>query len=192
MVVSYGDFDVWIGGDLTGNPAEGVADVETPTGPQAGDVDVYTVNHHGSETSSNASFLGDLQAEVAINQSSIENDFGHPRIAVVNRFHGTPDTFSNTPIFIQQNPSAPGDVRSDDTLADYIADCDDAGAGRVVGLPGTILVMSDGDSYRISACNFASLTLPADAGPGTLGDYPPAIRSVNRSPWCRSPPTTWW
>lgn len=183
VVVSYGNFDLWIGGDLTGNPLEGVADVETPTGPMAGDVDVYTVNHHGSETSSNASFLADLAAEVAINQSSISNDFGHPRIAVVNRFLGTPDTNSQTPIFIQQNPSAPGDVRSDDTLADYIADCDDAGAGTVFGHPGTIELLSDGDSYRIHACNIPALTLPADAGPGTLGDYPPAIRVVDRTPW---------
>lgn len=182
VVVEYGDFDLWIGGDLTGNPAEGVADVETPTGPQSGDVDVYTVNHHGSETSSNASFLADLAAEVAINQSSISNDFGHPRAVIVNRIHATPDTNSNTPIFIQQNPSKPGDTRSDDTLADYIADCDDAGAATVIGLPGTILLLSDGTSYRIHACGVPALTLPADQGVGTLGDFPPAIRFVSHSP----------
>jgi beta-lactamase superfamily II metal-dependent hydrolase/DNA/RNA endonuclease YhcR with UshA esterase domain len=183
VVVTYGNFDLWIGGDLTGNPLEGVADVETPTGPQAGDVDVYTFNHHGSETSSNASFLGDLAAEVGINQSSITNDFGHPRINVVNRFLGTPDTNSNVPLVIQQNPSAPGDVRSDDGLADYIADCDDSGAATVFGHPGTILLISDGDSYRIHACNIPAFTLPADAGPGTPGDFPPAIRVVDRAPW---------
>ncbi len=182
VVVRYGDFDLWIGGDLTGNPDKGVADVETPTGSSSGDVDVYTVNHHGSETSSNASFLADLAAEVSINQSSIANDFGHPRATIVSRILATPDTSSNTPTFIQQNPSKPGDTRSDDTLADYIADCDDAGAGEVIGQPGTILLMSDGTSYRIHACGVPALTKSADSGAGTLGDYPPAIRSILRSP----------
>ncbi len=180
VVVSYGDVDVWIGGDLTGNPDKGVADVETPTGPEAGDVDVYTVNHHGSETSSNASFLTDLAAEVVINQSSIENNFGHPRATIVNRILGTLDTAGNTPVFYQQNPGDPGDPDSDDSLADAIADCDDA--GEVVGLPATITLLSDGTSYRIHACNIPATEYAADEGLGTIGDYPPAVRGVLHTP----------
>jgi beta-lactamase superfamily II metal-dependent hydrolase len=181
VVVSYGDFDLWIGGDLTGTPAEGVADVETPTGPQAGDVDIYTINHHGSNTSSNSSFLADIAPEVAINQSSVENDFGHPRITVINRILATPDTNSNVPLIIQQNPSDPTDIRTDDTLADYIADCDDEGANKVIGLAGTIVLLSDGASYRIHACGIPALTLPTDTG-GSIGTYPPAIRQVSHTP----------
>lgn len=182
MVVRYGDFDLWIGGDLTGNVLKGVADVETPTGVEVMDVDVYTVNHHGSDTSSTASFLEDLAAEVAINQSSIENGFGHPRADVVTRILATGDTFGNAPLFLQQNPGDPGDARSDDSLADAIADCDDAAAGEVVGLPGTIVLLSDSTSYRIHACGIAALTRSADEGLGTIGDYPPAIRSVSHAP----------
>ena len=182
VVVRYGDFDLWIGGDLTGNPATGVADVETPTGVEVMDVDVYTVNHHGSETSSNASFLADLAAEVAINQSSIENGFGHPRAVIVERIKNTPDTDDDTPVFYQQNPGDPEDERSDDSLADGIADCDDAAAGEVIGLPGTIVLLSDGTSYRIHACGIAATSFPADAGTGTIGDYPPAIRRVLHGP----------
>ncbi|MEM9554254.1 MAG: lamin tail domain-containing protein [Acidobacteriota bacterium] len=182
MVVQYGDFDLWIGGDLTGNPLKGVADVETPTGIEVMNIDVYTVNHHGSDTSSNASFLADLAAEVAINQSSIENNFGHPRADVVNRILATNDSFGNAPLFLQQNPGDPGDTRSDDSLADAIADCDDAGAGEALGLPGTIVLLSDGTSYRIHACGIAATTLSADEGLGTIGDYPPAIRSVAHTP----------
>ncbi|MGB0513874.1 MAG: MBL fold metallo-hydrolase, partial [Wenzhouxiangellaceae bacterium] len=182
LVVQYGDVDLWIGGDLTGNPGVGVADVESPTGMEVMDVDIYTVNHHGSETSSNAGFLADLAAEVAINQNSMENNFGHPRATVVSRFKATPDSFGQTPVFYQQNPGDPGDSRSDDSLADGIADCDDAAAGGVFGLPGTIELISDGASYRIHACAIAATTFPADSGAGAAGAYPPAIRSVQHGP----------
>ena len=83
LLVTYGDFDIWIGGDLTGNPTFGLPNVEEPAGPQTGDVDVYTLNHHGSQSSSIQPFLDDLKAEVGINQSSIENSFGHPTSVVV-------------------------------------------------------------------------------------------------------------
>ncbi|MEM1207290.1 MAG: MBL fold metallo-hydrolase, partial [Acidobacteriota bacterium] len=182
LVVRYGDVDVWIGGDLTGNPAVGVADLETPTGFEVQDVDIYTVNHHGSNTSSNANFLSDLSAEVAINQSSMVSGFGHPNSIVVQRFLATPDSSGSPPLFFQQNPGDPADSRSDNSLANGIADCDDVAAGEVIGAPGTIVVLSDGTSYRIHACGIPATTLSADQGPGTLGDYPPAIRRVLRSP----------
>ncbi|MEO1084462.1 MAG: MBL fold metallo-hydrolase, partial [Acidobacteriota bacterium] len=158
MVIEYGDVDIWIGGDLTGNTAVGVADVETPTGVEVMDVDVYTVNHHGSDTSSTTSFLTDLAAEVAINQSSIENGFGHPRANVVTRILAAPDSNGNTPLFYQQNPADPTDTRADDSLADAIADCDDSTFGEVIGLPATITLLSDGTSYRIHACGIAATT----------------------------------
>jgi len=180
VLVEYGDVDVWIGGDLTGNPLKDVTDVESDTGPEVSDVDVYTFNHHGSETSSNSTFLGLLKAEVGINQNSASNNFGHPRAVVVNRFLSTPDTFGLTPFFFQQNPGDPADTRSDDSLADAIADCDDVDSAY--GLPGTITFLSDGTSYRIHACGIPATTFPADEGLGTLGDYPPAIRRVLRTP----------
>ncbi|MCA1779427.1 MAG: lamin tail domain-containing protein, partial [Xanthomonadaceae bacterium] len=182
LVVTLGDVDIWIGGDLTGNPDTGVADIETPTGMELMDVDVYTVNHHGSETSSNASFLNDLAAEVAINQNSMANNFGHPRAVVVSRIKATPDSFGQTPVFFQQNPGDLSDDRSDDSLADGIADCDDAAAGGMFGLPGTIHLISDGSSYRIHACGIAPRSFPADSGAGLIGDYPPAIRAVVHNP----------
>ena len=179
VVVQFGDVDVWIGGDLTGNPMF-TTDVETDAGPQVGDVDVYTFNHHGSDTSSNSSFLADLAAEVGINQNSASNNFGHPRSIVVDRFLMTPDSSGGAPLFFQQNPGNAGDTRSDDSLASGIADCDDVDGA--FGLPGTLTLLSDGTSYRLHACGIAATTFPADEGPGTLGDYPPAIRRVLRTP----------
>ncbi len=180
VVVEYGDMDVYIGGDLTGNIVKNVTNVEEPAAPDTSDVDVYTFNHHGSESSSIAPFLSTLKAELGINQNSASNNFGHPRAVVVNRFLGTPDTSGGTPIFIQQNPGDPTDPDSDDSLADAIADCDDVDGA--FGLPGTLTLLSDGTSYRVHACGVAPSAFSADEGVGTLGDYPPAIMRVLRTP----------
>ena len=180
VVVRYGDVDVWIGGDLTGNESFGVTDVESDVAPFSGDVDVYTFNHHGSRSSSNQTLLTALAAEVGINQNSASNNFGHPSTEVVNRFLATDDSAGNTPLFYQQNPGNPTDTRSDDTLADGIADCDDTDGAY--GLPGTIVLLSDGTSYQVSACGIPATKFAADAGLGTLGDYPPAVRRVLRTP----------
>ncbi len=205
VVVTYGDVDIWIGGDLTGNPDFGVADVESAVAPQVGDLDIYTVNHHGSRTSSNQTFLSALAAELGITQNAATNNFGHPNAEVVTRFLMTPDSDGESPQFYQQNPSNPDDDRSDDSLATGIADCDDLlgavffdgfesgdtgawGQGKPplppdsCDLPGTMVVLSDATSYQVHACGIPETTFPADVGPGTIGDYPPAIRRVRRSP----------
>ncbi len=180
MVIEYGDVDVWIGGDLTGNAAKGVAEVEQEAAPWAGDVDVYTFNHHGSETSSVPAFLSTLKAELGLAQMSASNGFGHPRAVVVQDFLNTLDTNGQTPIFIQQNPGDPNDTRSDDTLADGIGDCDDVDGA--FGLPGTVALYSDGTSYRVHACGVSPSAFSADEGLGTIGDYPPAVMRVLRTP----------
>ena len=204
VLVEYQDFDLWIGGDLTGNPDFNLADVETPAGTATADVDVYTVNHHGSRSSSNQNFLTDLKAEVAINQNSATNTFGHPNTIVVERILGTLDTAGQTPKFFQQNPGLYGDDRSDDNLASGIGDCDDEGSplfadGFETGdttewegpapssvtacnQPGTMTLVSNGTSYRLHACGISPRLFPADEGLGTLGTFPPAIRGVSRLP----------
>ncbi len=180
LVVRYGSFDAWIGGDLTGSIDAGVADVEGPTAALVGDLDLYTVNHHGSRTSSSSQFLSTIKAEVAINQSSVTNGFGHANSEVVTRFINTPDTNGNVPRFFLLNRGDPDDPRSDDSLAAGIADPDDL--VEVLGLPGTVSVLSDGNSYQVFGGNIAPVTLPADTGSGFLGDYPPAITLVTRNP----------
>ncbi|MEM6792638.1 MAG: lamin tail domain-containing protein [Acidobacteriota bacterium] len=204
VLVEYQDFDLWIGGDLTGNPDFDLADVETAAGPPTADVDVYTVNHHGSRSSSNENFLGDLRAEIAINQNSASNNFGHPNAIVVERFLATPDTAGETPLFVQQNPGNASDDRSNDSLAWVIGDCDDPGSplfaddfetgdiaewqepaalpGVRCNLPGTLSLLSNGTSYRLHGCGFSPRTFAADEGTGTIGAYPPAIRWVRRVP----------
>lgn len=182
LLLEYGDFDMWIAGDLTGNTADtGVADVESAVASRVGDVDVYVVHHHGSRTSSTAGFLAAIEAEVAINQNSADNNFGHPTSIVVEAFLATPDSCDDTPLFVQQNPGKSTDTRSDDSLADGIADPDDLDA--VLGLAGTLLVVSDGTDYQVSGGNVLPFTLPADCAGTAVADFPPTVVNATRSPW---------
>lgn len=182
LLLEYGDFDMWIAGDLTGNTAEtGVADVESAVASRVGDVEVYVVHHHGSRTSSTDGFLAAIEAEVAINQSSADNDFGHPTSVVVQAFLDTPDSCNHTPLFVQQNAGNPTDARSNDSLADGIADPDDVDSVR--GLAGTLLVVSDGTDYQVSGGDVPPFTLPADCTGTAAADFPPTVVNATRSPW---------
>ncbi len=181
VVVRYGDFDTWIGGDLTDNPTYSHPAVESAVAPFIGDMDIYTVNHHGSKsTSSNATFLSSIKAEIAINQNSSNNSHGHPNADIVTRIKGTNDTFGNTPLFLQTNPGDPDDTRSDDSLADGIADPDDTNGSQ--GLPGAITVISDGGSYQVYGGAIEPVSKLADSGSHTIADFPPAILQSSYSP----------
>nr|MEE4266443.1 MBL fold metallo-hydrolase [Candidatus Krumholzibacteria bacterium] len=84
LLVQYGGFDFFVAGDLTGNPDSGYEDIETSVAPLVGDVDVYHVSHHASDSSSNPFFLQTVQAEVSV-ISLGDNSYGHPHQPVLNR-----------------------------------------------------------------------------------------------------------
>lgn len=93
LVIEYGDLRLFIGGDLTGgggNPPYETADLETPLGEIVGNIDVYQVNHHGSHTSSNESFINSLSPDYAIISCGNDNDHFHPHESVIERLldHG--------------------------------------------------------------------------------------------------------
>ncbi len=86
----FGQFDYFLGGDLSGEFASsdyGYAyhDVETHVARLVGDVDVYRANHHGSDHSSNATFVAQLAPRVSIISVGDGNPFGHPRQATLDR-----------------------------------------------------------------------------------------------------------
>jgi len=85
-LVTYGNFNEVIGGDLTGDPASG-NDVETTVGPEVGDVEVYKVHHHGSRYSSNDNWLNAVTAEVAVISCGNGNSYGHPTAEALGRLH---------------------------------------------------------------------------------------------------------
>lgn len=86
MRVDFGDFSMWVGGDLTGGGSS-TPDVESPAALACGDVDVYVCDHHGSVTSTNANLWARLAPDVALASSGTDNPYGHPHVettAIVN------------------------------------------------------------------------------------------------------------
>ena len=65
VLVEYNTFDYLVSGDLTGGGSTSTAkapDIETWVGQTVGDVDVVQLDHHGSTTTSNRSFLSAVKA----------------------------------------------------------------------------------------------------------------------------------
>ncbi|MBC8426277.1 T9SS type A sorting domain-containing protein [bacterium] len=84
LLVECEDFAFFAAGDLTGGGGS-YSDIETSVGPEVGDIEIYRVNHHGSYSSSNASFLADLTPEVSIISVPDSSPYGHPHQDVLNR-----------------------------------------------------------------------------------------------------------
>lgn len=84
LLVEFGSFEFFQAGDLTGNPDSGYENIESSVAPLVGDVDVYRVSHHGSDSSSIPYFLQTVQAEVSV-ISVGNNSYGHPNQSVLNR-----------------------------------------------------------------------------------------------------------
>lgn len=83
--VSYGNFDFYTGGDITGSQVLGEPawfDVETSIGEAIGETDVIALNHHGNRDATNGKFLQDVTPRVLVQQSWISD---HPGGEVVHR-----------------------------------------------------------------------------------------------------------
>ena len=77
--LSYGAFDYFSGGDLTGLDGPGVPDwfdVETPVAAIVGEVDALTLDHHGNRDATNAGFLAKLRPRVVVQQSWVSDQPG--------------------------------------------------------------------------------------------------------------------
>lgn len=71
--ITYGKFNYYTGGDLTGYPKPGRPvwhDVETPLGRVIGETEVCVSNHHGYGYSTNENFIKSLKPQVFIIQAS--------------------------------------------------------------------------------------------------------------------------
>ncbi|MEM1668728.1 MAG: MBL fold metallo-hydrolase [Thermofilaceae archaeon] len=149
LLISYGGFQLWVGGDLT-------SPVEVKIAPYVGDVDVYVMHHHGSYTSSSLPFLRVLRPEVVIAQLGDMNPYGHPHPSALRNVLSTPDTDGDprngTPLILLQNAGSYAGGLSQV----YVADPDGPG-----GRPGWIMLTSDGTSYTLRFGD-TTLTLPVD------------------------------
>lgn len=76
-VVQFGNFSAEIGGDLSGFNTPTYKDIETSVGPKVGPVDVYKVHHHGSDHSTNETWLQAIAPTVAVISVGVANN-GYP------------------------------------------------------------------------------------------------------------------
>ena len=192
LLVESGSFDYLVSGDLTGGGSTSTAktpDVETYVGQAVGDVDVVQLNHHGSTTTSNQTFLAAVKAEVAVAQASDDNTFGHPHRETVNKYLNTPVTNLHAhttpdvpppgagPVFYQPEAPVAGDDRV--TLQGISAAAPGAHGN------GTILLQTDGTTtYSLRSfddggvrINPALHTYPVDGvSPGVTTNFPPTVQ----------------
>jgi len=135
--ISYGVFDEWIGGDLSGqyyNSSFGYAyhDIELSAAREIGDVDIYRVNHHGSDHSSSPTFVNELDPEVSIISVGNDNTYGHPRQSVMDLVLATSDVYM----------TERGDITTN--IGDAI-------------VAGDIVVETNGVAYTVNGHNYTAL-----------------------------------
>ena len=156
--LDYGDFSMWLGGDVTGG-GNSTANVETQAAFACGDVDVYKLNHHGSNTSSGTTFLSVLDPELSVVSCGAGNGFGHPTSTVVNR--------------INQAQAARALLSTTTGSANNVG----------FGVAGDVRIDTDGYRYRATAQNgdfldfYCDEVVPAPIGIGEL-----RVSEIQRNP----------
>jgi beta-lactamase superfamily II metal-dependent hydrolase len=133
MVLRYGDFDLYVAGDLTAGGL-GTPNVEGPVSALAGQVEVAISSHHGSSSSSSTTVASNLNPSLVIHSAGHDNPYGHPTETVV-------DAWSPTSATRVQWCTTEGDT--------VLATGGDPGAFNAVN--GTIVITTDGDTFTASS-----------------------------------------
>ena len=167
MLVTYGNFNEVIGGDLTGSAANG-NDVETTVGPEVGDVEIYKVHHHGSTYSTNDNWLDAVTPEVGIIQVGNGNSYGHPTSGALGRLHahGVHTYWTETGAGVTPDPSW-------DQVGGTIVVQADPGPGAAYTVSGsgfTDTWFNDGGAPPINTTEFPSAVTVLKGSIAT-GDY---------------------
>ncbi len=172
LIVSYGSFDFFVGGDLSGSDTSSYTDVETSIAAEIEamevDVDLYRVNHHGSTFSSNAVFLAALSPAASV-ISVGNNGYGHPHQDAIDRLVAAGS-------FIYQTQQGAGGTIP-------------AGSGRVVN--GHVLIGSDGITGFTVDGDFYQIGDPASIVDITAG-HPAFSLSVHPNPFTSLATMNYW
>lgn len=114
LLISWQGFDFYVAGDQTGETEARIVGQTLPDGHNL-NVDVYHMNHHGSEThgSSGDAFLAMLEPEVAIASNGKHSTFKHPHSRPVNKLLG----MGAKVFLLNANPHSPVSIS-----ADYVSD----------------------------------------------------------------------
>lgn len=81
IVISYKNFNMFLGGDLSKNFEE---DAMLPTSYQQ--IELYKAAHHGSRSSTSEKVIAKFRPQVAIISAAMDNKFGHPHAEVLAVF----------------------------------------------------------------------------------------------------------
>jgi len=85
VIISYKDFDLFLGGDLTGTDDMNQIDIESHIAPTLPHVEIYQSDHHGSRYCNNAAILAALRPTHSIVSCGIDNMYGFPTPEAVAR-----------------------------------------------------------------------------------------------------------
>ncbi|MGB3624408.1 MAG: MBL fold metallo-hydrolase [Henriciella sp.] len=138
FLVTYGDFDFLISGDLIGRKSgsenaqveEAVAEAILRDGRI---VDVLHVNHHGADNGSASVFIDALEPNIAIISAGNGNDHKHPRNGALKRLYDGNVYRTILTSFGNSRDRISNEVRS-----------------RIAVYQNDVVITTDGDSYEIS------------------------------------------
>jgi beta-lactamase superfamily II metal-dependent hydrolase len=85
LLLSYGDFDFFVAGDLPGVNSSLYHNIESSVAAEVGPVEVYQVDHHGSSSSSNSDLVSTLLPQVSVISVGDGNPYGHPHQSTIDR-----------------------------------------------------------------------------------------------------------
>lgn len=86
-LVRFGEFEVAIGGDLSGYNHNSYHDIESSVAKSVGQVEVYKVHHHCSRYSTNDAWLDTTLPKVGVISAGVGNGYGHPTEECLERLH---------------------------------------------------------------------------------------------------------
>lgn len=153
LVVRYGDFDCYIGGDVTGNADGSTANVEGPSALAIGRCEVAISAHHGSPTSSSGAVVAAIDPSFVVHSCGDANPYQHPAKQTINAWN----TLAATRV---QWSTTEGDTNN--------------GSGGFNPIEGHVVIQSDGDRFTVTRSNgsevlsFATFEQPGAAV--ALGD----------------------
>ena len=158
MVLRYGDFDLYVAGDLTSGGLS-TPNVEGPVTAWIGQVEVAISSHHGSPSSSSTTVVGNLNPSLVVHSAGHDNPYGHPSETVVNNW----STSAATRV---QWCTTDGDTASVTVGGD---------PGGFNALSSHVVITSNGSSFRArspahpESVDFATFELPGTyVGPNQI------------------------
>ncbi|TAL70150.1 MAG: MBL fold metallo-hydrolase [Bacteroidetes bacterium] len=86
-LVTFGNFQAELGGDLSGKNSGQYKDIESSVATKVGQIEVYKVHHHGSKCSSNDKWLSITKPKVGIISVGDGNKYKHPTKECLDRLH---------------------------------------------------------------------------------------------------------